>query len=63
MPIVQIHMLEGRTTEERRALAERMTDAICETIGAERERVRIIMNDMPRDEYAVGGKLVCDQDY
>ena len=63
MPIVTIHMLEGRTTEERRALAARMTEAICDTIGAQPERVRIIMKDMPHDEYAVGGKLVCDQDY
>lgn len=63
MPIVHIHMLEGRTTDERRILAQRVTEAICEPIGAKPERVRIIMRDMPRDAYAVGGKLVCDQEY
>lgn len=62
MPIVHIHMLEGRSTDEKRALVKRVTDALCDTIGATPERVRIILKDMPHDEYAIGGVLVCDQE-
>jgi hypothetical protein len=36
MPLVQITMLEGRTAEQKRKLAKRITDAMVEEAGAAR---------------------------
>lgn len=62
MPIVQINMLEGRTLEQKRALVKKVTEALGETIGAPPHKVRIILNDMPHDMYAIAGQLHCDAD-
>jgi 4-oxalocrotonate tautomerase family enzyme len=36
MPLVQITMLEGRTVDQKRKLAKRITDALVEEAGARR---------------------------
>ena len=40
-------MLEGRTEDQKKALVEKVTDAISETTGAPKERVVIFIEDMP----------------
>jgi len=62
MPIVQINMLAGRTLDQKRALVKKVTEALGETIGAPPEKVRIILNDMPHDMYAIAGQLHADAD-
>mgnify|MGYP000113652790 CR=1 FL=1 len=61
MPIVQIHLLEGRDIEKKRAIVKKVTEAICETAEVPPEKVRIILSDMPYTDYAVGGVLTIDQ--
>lgn len=61
VPIVQIEMLEGRTVEQKRALAEKLTEVICETLHCPATAVSIIMRDMSPSNYATGGKLRVDQ--
>ncbi len=61
MPIVQIEMLAGRTVEQKRALAEKLTQVISETLNCPPTAVTIIMRDMPPTNYATGGKLRIDQ--
>lgn len=39
MPIITVQMLEGRTDEQKKALVEKVTDAVIETTGAEAEKV------------------------
>ncbi len=56
MPIATINMLEGRSDEKKEKLIEKVTDAICESIDAPREAVRIIINEMPKQHYAIAGK-------
>ena len=34
MPIITVQMLEGRTDEQKKALVEKVTDAVVETTGA-----------------------------
>ncbi len=60
MPIVTINMLAGRTLEQKRALVKKVTEALGETIDAPAEKVRIILNDMPHDMYAIAGELHAD---
>jgi len=58
MPIAQIHMMEGRTEAQKTALIEKVTDAICESVGAPREAVRVILQEMPNTNFGIGGKTV-----
>lgn len=61
MPIVQVSLLEGRTTEQKRKLAARITDAMVEEAGARKEAIVVTFVDLPRDSYASGGVLMCDK--
>ncbi|GAB3432147.1 4-oxalocrotonate tautomerase family protein [Massilia solisilvae] len=56
MPICQIHLIEGRTVEQKRLLIEKITDAVHEAIGAPRESVRVILSEMPKEHFGIGGK-------
>lgn len=61
MPIVHIHLFEGRTVEQKRALVDQVTRAVCETINTPPEAVKIILQDMKRHDYAEGGTLHQDK--
>lgn len=61
MPLVTVRMLEGRTLEQKRALVEKVTQAICEAVDVPAERVSIHIQHMPKDDYARAGTLVCDE--
>lgn len=60
MPIVVVNIKEGRTVEQKRAMVERMTHVICDTMEVKPDAVRIIINDMKNENFAIGGTLVCD---
>ena len=60
MPIVVVNIKEGRTVEQKRAMVERMTRVICDTMEVKPDAVRIIINDMKNENFAIGGTLVCD---
>ncbi|MGX4686382.1 2-hydroxymuconate tautomerase [Vagococcus sp. JNUCC 83] len=57
MPIVHIELLEGRTAEQKEALVKDVTEAIVKNTGAQTENVHIVISDMKKGDYAVGGKM------
>ncbi|KIL44050.1 4-oxalocrotonate tautomerase [Jeotgalibacillus alimentarius] len=61
MPIVTVKMLEGRSDDQKKALAAKVTDAVVETTGATPDKVSIIIEEMKKTDYAVGGVRVSDQ--
>ena len=61
MPLVQITMLTGRTADQKRNLATRITDAIVEEAGARREAVVVTFLEVERESYASGGVLMVDK--
>lgn len=61
MPMVQITMLSGRTVEQKRKLASRITDVIVEEAGSAREAVMISFNEVSKESYASGGVLMSDK--
>lgn len=61
MPVIHIHMLDGRTVEQKRALVDKVTKAVVETINTTPEHVKVLLHDMPREDYAVGGQLYIDK--
>jgi 4-oxalocrotonate tautomerase len=60
MPIVVVNIKEGRTVEQKREMVSRMTDVLCDTMRVKPAAVRIIINEMKNDAFAIGGTLVCD---
>jgi 4-oxalocrotonate tautomerase family enzyme len=42
MPMVQITLLEGRTADQKRKIAGRITDALVEEAGTRREAIVIV---------------------
>ncbi len=61
MPQVQIVMIEGRTTEQKRKVAERITQVLNEEIGTAPDGISISFIEVPRESYARGGLLISDK--
>lgn len=61
MPLVQITMLAGRTTEQKRKLAKRITEAMVEEAGASREAIVVAFHEVSKESYASGGVLMADK--
>ena len=61
MPMVQITMLSGRTAEQKRKIAKRVTDALVEEAGAKREGIMIAFHEVSKESYASGGVLIIDK--
>ena len=58
MPIAQIHILEGRTDEQKEALIREVSDAIVRALGAPQPSVRVIISEMPKAHFGIGGEPV-----
>lgn len=61
MPIITVKMIEGRTDDQKKALVEKVTEAVAETTGAPKENVSIIIEEMKKTDYATGGVRMCDK--
>ena len=59
MPVVTVEMWEGRTIEQKRQLAEGITASFAE-IGTDPKAVQIIIKDIPKHNWAIGGKLASE---
>jgi 4-oxalocrotonate tautomerase len=61
MPHIQITLLEGRTPEQKRRVAERVTNVMVEETGTEREGVSIAFVEVSPAGFARGGTLMLDR--
>lgn len=61
MPIIHVHLIEGRTIDQKRALVKKVTQAVCESVNVQPDAVKIVLNDMAKHDYAVAGELWVDQ--
>lgn len=57
MPRIQIQMLEGRTTEQKRQLARGVVDAAVKALGIPKERFTVAIFEMTQENLAPGGTL------
>jgi len=58
MPVAQINILEGRTDEQKETLIREVTDAIARSLGSPAENVRVIITEMPKQHFGIGGQSV-----
>jgi 4-oxalocrotonate tautomerase len=61
MPLIQVTMLKGRTVEQKRKVAERLTQVMVEEAKAAREAVVITFIEITREDYASAGVLLADK--
>jgi 4-oxalocrotonate tautomerase len=61
MPMVQITMLSGRTVEQKRRIAQRITDVLVEEAVTKREGIMIAFHEVSKESYSSGGVLVVDK--
>jgi 4-oxalocrotonate tautomerase len=61
MPHVQITWVEGRAPDQKRKIAERVTQVLIEDGKARRENIHVTFHDLPATNYAEAGVLVADQ--
>ena len=61
MPHVQITWVAGRTPEQKREIAERITQTLVEEGRAKRENIHVSFHDVPATDYAEAGVTVAEQ--
>lgn len=60
MPFAQIFLLEGRTEEQKRAVIEKVTQALQEAVGAPKENVRVWIHEVPKTNWGIAGQTAKD---
>ncbi|MEJ7172830.1 2-hydroxymuconate tautomerase [Staphylococcus caprae] len=61
MPIINVKLLEGRTDEQLKNLVTEVTQAVEKTTGANKEAIHVVIEEMKKSHYAVGGVRKSDQ--
>lgn len=55
MPIIEMHLMQGRSREQKRAVAEAVAEAVTRTLGVKPEQVRLLITEHSSEEFSVGG--------
>lgn len=55
MPLAQLYIGKGRSYEQKKLLIEKITQAIVESLGSQKENVWVVLNEVPRSEWGIGG--------
>lgn len=62
MPNITVELLKGRTIDQRRDFAVAVADAAVEILGARRQDVRMVFQEITPDIVANGGVLASEDD-
>jgi len=60
MPVVRVEMWPGRTHAQKAELARLITEAVVTVAGTTPQATIIIFEDVPKENWAVGGVLASD---
>ncbi|MFT5112199.1 MAG: 4-oxalocrotonate tautomerase [Parasphingorhabdus sp.] len=61
MPMIRVEMLAGRNEDQKRELAKELTDAFVRTCGGTPDGLHIVITDIEKHNWAVGGQLLSDK--
>lgn len=61
MPSIHVELFAGRTLEQKRALAQALTEATVKTLGGSADAVDVIFRDVQRQDWATAGVLWSDK--
>jgi 4-oxalocrotonate tautomerase len=57
MPTIRVELFEGRTAEQKAALAKEITEACVRVLGGKPDGVDVLFFDIARHNWATGGEL------
>ena len=57
MPVVTIEWYEGRSAEQKKEIAEKLTDLLVDVGKTTPDQVWVRFVDSPKSEWAIGGEL------
>ncbi len=57
MPYINVQMLAGRSVDQKRELAKAITDSVASICKAKPEFVYVVIEDVEKENWAVGGTL------
>ena len=60
MPVIQCNIREGRTEEQKQALARGITRVVHETIGSPVEYIYVLIRETPGAHHVTGGEALPD---
>jgi 4-oxalocrotonate tautomerase len=55
MPVVRVSFYQGRSPEQKRQIAEAITDALVRIAGSKRHAVNVIFENVAKDDWVIGG--------
>jgi 4-oxalocrotonate tautomerase len=58
MPIIELNVAEGRTVEQKAAAVAAITDAVVRTLDVQPEQVRILINEVKDENFAIAGETM-----
>jgi len=61
MPLVNVDLWEGRKVEEKKRLVAGITDLFVEITGCPKEAVTVIIRDVPKHNWGIGGQLCSEK--
>jgi len=61
MPTIRVELFEGRSVEQKRALAAALTEATVRTLGGSADSVDVLFFDIARHDWASAGVLWSDR--
>ena len=61
MPTLHVELFEGRSVDQKRALAQALTEACVRTLGGSADGVDVIFIEVARHHWATGGTLWSDK--
>lgn len=61
MPIIDVSLSPGRTTEQIQGLARAITSATSEALQIAPERVRVLMREVPDTHWATAGHTIAEE--
>ncbi|PCJ47009.1 MAG: 4-oxalocrotonate tautomerase [Gammaproteobacteria bacterium] len=62
MPFIQATIIKGRSDKQKQAFFEKVTAAAAETLSVKPKQVRITLNEVLPEHWAVGGVSKADLD-
>lgn len=61
MPVIDVTLIEGRSSEQLRELISRLTDAAVSSLDAPPESVRVILREVPPTHFAAADVTVAER--
>lgn len=61
MPFVSVKLLKGRSLEQKRELAQAITDAMERICSAPRQGTMVVFEEYEKEDWSVAGQLVADR--